>query len=432
MNKKITIKSASSSFVNKHHAPLFLGFALIFTVLCGVAVFGIWLFQGQLEESVEGFGQVMPEGYIKKVMTPVGGEIIKIYVRENQKIQAGQVLFELDPQLAAIEQKGVLNQLAILKHESESLNQAISERSDNVSFINSNELAEATRQEYQSKITLAKMQIEKTAYQYKETSERYNQIAKILSMSEKMLKQYEELHKEGGLSEKDLQEYELKVIEQRGLLASVEQELKARKIEYNQALVQPKSIIGGYKKEILGKIKDYQKDIAELTTKVQKTEFTGKHLIIKAPVAGVVNEQVVHGTGEIVSAGQTLLSIVPNNSSLIVEVKILNKDMSYIYLDQKVSIRLDAMPYQHFGKLYGKVISISPSTLQTKEGNPFYLVRIKPDKTILNEISGKTFCLLPGMTASADFITRKKRIYRFFIDPIQYQLDRAFRDPTTR
>lgn len=429
MNKKITITPAVKK-TKKTFAPFVLSLGLILTTFVGILVLGIWFYTGQLEESVQGLGQVMPEGYIKKVMSPASGEIIKIYVNENQTVKTGQPLFEIDPQLVKIEQNGVLNQLAILKQESNALNLAIKQEGKGSSL--SSELAEATKQEFQSKIALANMQISKTSYQYKETVEKYNQTAKILSSSEKMLKQYEDLYKEGGLSEKDFKEYEQKVMEQRGNLATLDQELKARKIEYNQALIQPRNIVGGYKKDVLSKIKDYQRDIAQLTAQVQKNGFTGEHLIVRAPADGVVNEQAIHGTGEYVNTGQILLSIVPYNTKLIIEVKVANKDMSYIYSGQKVSLRMDAMPYQHFGKLYGTVINISPSTLQSKDGLPYYLARIKPEKTILKENTGKEYFLIPGMTVSADFITRRKKIYRFFIDPIQYQLDRAFRDPTTR
>jgi multidrug efflux pump subunit AcrA (membrane-fusion protein) len=147
---------------------------------------------------------------------------------------------------------------------------------------------------------------------------------------------------------------------------------------------------------------------------------------------GIINEQGIHGSGETVTAGETLISLVPVNSKLIIESRVLNQDMAYIHLGQKVALRLDALPYQHFGKLYGTVISISPSTVQDKDGKPYYLVRIEPEKTTLTEFTGKTYSLLSGMTVSADFITRKKNIFRFFSDPIQYHLDRAFRDPTTR
>jgi hemolysin D len=415
-------------------SPFLLSFGLVLLIFTGIIISGFWCYLGQLEESVPGMGQVIPEGYIRKVMSPVNGEIKKIYVQENQKIKAGQPLFELDPQLAKIEQNGVLEQLAILSQETKALNQALNKNSGTNYHNSSMQSAwvDATRQEFQSRIDLADMQISKTAFQYKEATEKYNQTAKILSTSEKLFKQYEELYKEGGLAEKDLREYEQKVLEQRGRLATIEQELKARKIEYNQAKKQPESIEGGYKKEILGKMTDYQKDIVQLRTQAEKTYFAGKHLIIKAPMDGIINEQAIHGIGETVATGQTLLSLVPFNTKLVIEAKVLNKDMAFIYPEQKVSLRLDAMPYQHFGKLSGKVISISPSTMQSKDGNPYYLVRIKPDKTILREFTGKQYSILPGMTVAADFITRKKSIYKFFIDPIQYQLDRAFRDPTTR
>jgi len=409
-----------------------LSFGLIFLVILGFIAIGLWFWYGQLEESVPGSGQVIPEGRIRRVMSPITGEVTKLYVQENQKVKKGQPLMELDPQLTQIEQSGVMEQLSLLRQESNALNQALSNNRRRLGNSIQSAWVNATRQAFQSQMDAANMQISKTSYQYKEAVEKYNQVRNTLSTGEKMLKQYEELYKEGGLPEKDLKEYEQRVMEQRGNFAALNQEIEARKIEYEQAKQQPREIVGTYKKELLGKLFDHRRSIAELHTEIEKTNFTGKHQIIKAPMDGIINEQGIHGAGETVAAGETLISLVPINSNLIIETKVLNMDMAYIHLGQKVALRLDALPYQHFGKLYGTVFAISPSTVQDKEGKPYYLVRIKPEKTTLKEFTGKTYSIFSGMTVSADFITRKKNIFRFFSDPIQYHLDRAFRDPTTR
>ncbi|MDD3012215.1 MAG: HlyD family type I secretion periplasmic adaptor subunit [Candidatus Gastranaerophilales bacterium] len=445
MNKNpnvIPIQKPSSSphihLINKskiyNKKPFWLSFGLILLLFLGFLAIGVWFWYGQLEESVPGSGQVIPEGRIRRIMSPINGEVTKLYVQENQKVKAGQPLMELDPKLTQIEQSGVLEQLSLFKQESNALKLALLNRNGRLLTGNSVQSAwvNATRQTFQSQMDAANMQISKTSYQYKGAVEKYNQVNNTLSSGEKMLKQYEELYKEGGLPEKDLKEYEQRVMAQRGEFAALGHEIEARKIEYEQAKQQPKEIIGTYQKELLSKLIDYQKNIAQLHTDIEKTNFAGKYHIIKAPMDGIINEQVIHGAGETVTAGETLISLVPVNSKFIIETRVLNMDMAFIHLGQRVSLRLDALPYQHFGKLYGTVISISPSTVQDKEGKPYYLVRIKPEKTSLKEFTGKTYSIFSGMTVSVDFITRKKNIFRFFSDPIQYHFDRAFRDPTTR
>jgi len=430
--------SPNIHILKKYHIhskkPFWLSFGLIFLLFLGFVGLGVWFWYGQLEESVPGAGQVIPEGKIRRVMSPINGEVVKLFVEENQRVKAGQPLLELDPQLNQIEQSGVKEQLALFKQEANALAQALSNSKTGNFLGNSIQGAwvNATRQAFQSQIESSKMQIAKTSYQYRESVERYHQVKISLDAAEKMLRQYQELYKEEGIPEKDLREYEQKVLDLRGQFAALSQEVEARKIEYEQSKQQPIEIIGNYQKELLGKLVDYQKNIAQLHTDMEKTNYTGKHQVIKAPIDGIINEQAIHGIGETVSAGEPLISLVPANSKLIIEARVLNQEMAYIHPGQMVSLRLDALPYQHFGKLHGKVISISPSTQQDKDGKAFYVVHVKPDKTVLTEFTGKKYPILSGMTVSVDFITRKKNILRFFSDPIEYHLDRAFRDPTTR
>lgn len=117
---------------------------------------------------------------------------------------------------------------------------------------------------------------------------------------------------------------------------------------------------------------------------------------------------------------------------MLAEVKVTNKDLAYIHLNQRASLLLDAFPYQRFGKLYGKVMAISPSSMEDDEGNTFYVVRIKPDQFYLESKDGERHNLRSGMTVTADIITRDKNILSIFTEPLQLKLDRAFRDPSTR
>jgi len=139
-----------------------------------------------------------------------------------------------------------------------------------------------------------------------------------------------------------------------------------------------------------------------------------KHLVIKAPIDGIVNEQVVKGAGEVVNQGEVLLSLVPKNTKMIAEVKVTNKDLAYIHPGQRTALRIDALPYTKFGRLFGKVIAISPSTQQDKEGKIFYIIRIKPDKDSMTSEAGVNYPLRAGMTLTADIITREKKYTQLF------------------
>ena len=175
-----------------------------------------------------------------------------------------------------------------------------------------------------------------------------------------------------------------------------------------------------------------KKRLAELMTIKQKTDIVTKRHKLVAPVDGVVHELIVKGNGETVEGGDTLLTIVPDGSNVIAEIQVTNRELSYLYEGQKTLLRLDAMPYQKFGKLNGVIMSISPSTVKNQDEIPVYIVRVKPEKQFLYSNKGEKHYLQSGMTVAADFITRNKSIIDFIIEPLNFQFDRAFRDPSTR
>lgn len=70
-----------------------------------------------------------------------------------------------------------------------------------------------------------------------------------------------------------------------------------------------------------------------------------EHLeVIRAPVAGTVQQLAIHTQGAVVQPAQQLLVIVPNEGVQLAEVKILNKDIGFMHEGQAVSIKVDAFP----------------------------------------------------------------------------------------
>ncbi|MFH0701986.1 MAG: HlyD family type I secretion periplasmic adaptor subunit [bacterium] len=409
-----------------------LSFLFLFIFIAGITGLVLWSWYGKLEESVPGIGRIIPEEHLKQVMSPIDGIVSKVYVRENQKIKSGQALVILDPENAVIDQMGISEQLRLLQEETNAIKSAYSNKKEKISNVQ-NAWVDATREAYQAQMNLAKMQIDKSLHQYQESLANLNQIRSVLDSNEKLLEQYHALYNEGGLPENELKKFEQQVFNQRGQYMAIQEEVKAKKIELEQAQQQPKAITGNHNKELLGKLSDQQKNIAQLRNEVLKNRLNYKRHIIYAPIGGIINEQIVYGPGETVAAGQTLLSIVPEDSELIAEIKVANKDLSYINLKQRVALSLDAFPYQHFGKLYGVITSISPSSRQDAQNTPpYYLVRVKPDKDFMQDKNGETYPLRSGLTLNADFVTQKNSLISFLVEPVLYHIDRAFRDPTTK
>ena len=123
-----------------------------------------------------------------------------------------------------------------------------------------------------------------------------------------------------------------------------------------------------------------------------------------------------------------LLELVPTGSDLIVETKINPKDIAEIAIGQEVKISLTAYDPSKYGRLDGKVMSISADAISDNQtGEQFYQVDVSIDST-LYEQDGKEVQVLPGMVASIDVLSGKRTVLDYFWQPIARTKNKALRD----
>ncbi|HCT39815.1 MAG TPA: hypothetical protein DF427_01280 [Moraxellaceae bacterium] len=86
--------------------------------------------------------------------------------------------------------------------------------------------------------------------------------------------------------------------------------------------------------------------------------------------------------GAVLRAGDKLLQIVPSDDPLIVEAKVAPADVAFLRNGLRASVKLDAWDYTLYGSLKGRVVYISPDTLEEEmhgEMRPYYRVHIQTD-----------------------------------------------------
>jgi HlyD family secretion protein len=178
---------------------------------------------------------------------------------------------------------------------------------------------------------------------------------------------------------------------------------------------------------------------SELTAKTGELEVAKKQKsereVVKAPFDGTVyNVKVTQGP---VQQGEELLSILPKDEELIMEVKVLNQDVGFVQPKQlgpneklRAKVKLSAFPYQEYSVIEGEVISISPDAVVERDENgrelgPVFLAKVKLAKSSV-KVRDKVVDLTPGMTGTADIVTRKKSILSFLIEPVTRKFEEAF------
>ncbi|MBK5010689.1 HlyD family type I secretion periplasmic adaptor subunit [Pseudomonas sp. S60] len=143
-------------------------------------------------------------------------------------------------------------------------------------------------------------------------------------------------------------------------------------------------------------------------------------LTLRSPVRGIVKDIEVNTLGGVVQPGGQVMKIVPMDERLLIETRIAPRDIAFIHPDQQAKVKISAYDYSVYGGLEGKVVGISPDTLQdeVKPEIYYYRVFIRTEQDSLQNKAGKHFAIVPGMIATVDIRTGEKTILDYLIKPL--------------
>jgi hemolysin D len=163
--------------------------------------------------------------------------------------------------------------------------------------------------------------------------------------------------------------------------------------------------------EIRGKMQEAQAQIA--TAKAKKDQR-----YVYAPASGIVTTLNLKHTGQVVQPGEAIAEISPQGKPLILSTLLPSHEAGFVKPGMTTQIKLDAFPYQDFGLVSGKVLSVSPDSKAMENGSQVYRVDIALDRPTI-QVRNQKIELKTGLTGTAEIMTRRRRIMDLLLDPIR-------------
>jgi len=111
------------------------------------------------------------------------------------------------------------------------------------------------------------------------------------------------------------------------------------------------------------------------------------------------------------------MRIVPTDVAVEIESTFSNQDIGFMDIGQTANIGLDAYPSERFGFVKGQVVDIAADSTEVETGQWGYTVRVSPNSTAL-DAGAESLALRPGMTATVNVTTDKRRLISYFFAPI--------------
>jgi hemolysin D len=382
-------------------------------------VFGAWAHFGRIDEVGHAQGRLVPKGEVYKVNPVELGKVSSILVAEGQTVKAGQVLFELDDQLA----KGEVERLKQL------LNMAQLEFAEKQSLLDRTlmevqirqVIANADSQGQQAAIMQAKAKAEALVGQVGQ-----HKVEK--AANSERLARLEPLVKAGALSkevffqaEQNFRERVLAITQSQGELNQTKAELKRLQAGLNQKIAEAETT----RLQTEQRIQQLKMEMTQIQAKVAETrnllassKAKLEQRYIYSPINGTLSYLHVSHRGEVVQPGQNIAEIARQGVPLILMASLPSREAGFVKPDMAVQLKFDAFPYQEYGIIPGKIMKVSLDTQQNEKLGPFYQVEIALERSTVNSDHGLVK-FKAGQTASAEIILRRRRIADVLFDPIK-------------
>ncbi len=447
-------------------------------IVLGGIIFGMavatWATVAQIDEVGKASGRLVPQGDSYKIHTLVPGKVARIDIKEGETVKAGQVIAQLDKELALNEVERLVQERAsyqtqliqtqalIEKTQLEAktrvaISQAEVKGQEAVisqvnAKIQSQEVAIAQGQERANIGQSLLEQLNNDAVAQKERLERLKSLVEQGALSKDQVFQAQQnlgdrqrtITQQTGEIQQAVNDSKRLQAELQRVLAEAQQlqaQLTQKQAESNTVQLQAEQTIQRLqveKTQIYAKIQQTDKLIQQAKAQLKRLSLTApviqqtdkliqqakaqlKRLSLTAPVDGMVLSMNIANSGEVVQPGQTIAELAPENAPLVLETVLPTQEAGFIKVGNTAKVKFDAYPYQDYGVIMGKVISISPDSKQDQRLGAVYRVGISLDRNYVttNNPNNQTVQFKPGQTATAEIIIRRRRIADILLDPIK-------------
>ncbi|MEQ8964300.1 MAG: HlyD family type I secretion periplasmic adaptor subunit [Azospirillaceae bacterium] len=165
-----------------------------------------------------------------------------------------------------------------------------------------------------------------------------------------------------------------------------------------------------------------------LEDQLRQSEDVLDRTVVTAPVAGTVVELRYRTTGGVVSPGDPILDIVPEDEDLIIDARVSPTDIDAVDPGLTAEIRLLAYAQRNLPRFEGRVETVSADALVDENtGESYYSVRVEvPRETLEKMPEGVT--LSPGMPAQVLIMTGERTALEYLVRPFLDSIRLAFRE----
>ena len=391
---------------------------IVILILAAIGGFFAWKYFSVRESTDD--AQI--EGHVHPMAARVGGTVINVAVKDNQWVEAGTVLAQLDPndyQVALDRAKADLAEAEATLAGSRTgvpitttdTSSALTQSAAGVAE------AQASMTTTGSTIATAKARLESARATVRQIQANYDRAAKDVERFRPLVAKEEiaQQYFDAAVAQADalkagLAAANAQVTEAEASVRTQESALDRDQARLNQSIAAERRAHTGPQQvaAAVARTKSAEARVAMAKAAVAQAELNLQYTTIKAPVAGLVSNRSVE-LGQIVAPGQPLLAVIPTNDIWVV-ANFKETQLRSMKPGQKVTITVDSDGREYDGHVdsiagaTGARFSLLPPENAT--GNFVKVIQRVPVKIVFEPDQDKEHRLRPGLSVEPSVFTR--------------------------
>jgi HlyD family secretion protein len=450
-NRKIAVRTAATegtwydSLPRSTRLPTIGGILVMAVMLMG---FGVWGNTAPIAGAVVASGVFVVTGQNKIIQHLEGGVIREIYVREGDRVEAGQVLLDLDETMPRAElQRLFLRRLRLTAIDSRLMAEmredgevtfpaeivnALATTPEAKEILDNQKLAfTARRNNLDSDIKSIDESIKALEERIQGSRVQLSAVKRQIVLLDEEIETKDRLVQAGLVRKPELMVLQRTKANLEGEIGRIMGDIGDAKERIARAVEQINGVRKTAIKTAVDQLHEIRGELADVRERMLSSKGVLDRVRVTAPVSGVVVKLRYHTNGGVVEAGKNIMELRPLKDELIIEARLRPQDIDSVKRGQKATVRLTALSQRITPMVSGDVIYLSADTLadekKSQQVGPtdIYIVRVKLDA---NTITIPDFKATPGMPAEVYIQTAERTFFQYLVKPIHDSMARAVRE----
>lgn len=409
-----------------------------------------WAAFARLDAAAYASATVAVSGQRQSVQHRDGGVVDKIFVREGQHVQKGQLLMTLAAADVRAQERAfasqairLLAQRARLQAEQLGTNKIAEPRE--FASLTGEDKAEATlamqlqRSELSARLSVLAAQKDASTQRVVQSGQQGRGYGDMAVATREQLRIFDEqiaalrpIAEKGFVSKTRMRELERARADLEGRRGQYSASVAQSDAAAQESRLQSAEARNSFHERTVSELRELEVRLGEALPKWKAARDQADRTEIRAPATGAVVGLTIFTQGGVIASGQKLMDIIPDSEPLIIQARISPDDADDLSVGQKTLVKFSGLHDRQLPNLEGHLQRFSADSFtDDKTGQRYFtgdIILPRDQLSLIKKLRGENFELRAGMPVEILIPLRKRTAFDYILEPLIGSFWASFRD----